>query len=142
MTVGGCMPPCRPDHAMFGQWTLQTMRDLDIRSTDEDTPVNLVVGQAVRIHLPASPATGHAWELEGSVPPLLDMEADPGLAPFPSGAPRAGGDTQTWRLRAVGPGRIVLDFVSRRDWAATMAPTRRARFVIDIIAPAPASDGA
>ena len=77
--------------------------DLDVRIAN--APVDLAIGDVLRIRLPASPATGHAWTLDANVPAFLCVESDPGnRAMSPSGA------ADTWTFRAHDTGRGMLQF--------------------------------
>lgn len=129
----GCAATAAGQPAARDVAPFDTLADLDRHAGDAESRIRLSVGQTLQVHLPASPATGHAWELEGAVPALLDMETDPGPTPqAPGGQARADG-VQTWRLRAVRPGRILLRFVYRHRLDAGTGPAHRASFVIDVV---------
>jgi predicted secreted protein len=77
--------------------------DLDVRTAN--APVDLSIGDVLRIRLPASPATGHAWTLDANVPAFLCLESDPGNRAVNAAAP-----LDTWTFRAHGAGRGTVQF--------------------------------
>lgn len=104
---------------------------LDIAASGAEAPIRLEVGQALRIQLPSSAASGYDWALQGGLPPLLRMETDPGGEPL--SALRAGATAaQTWSFRAEHPGHATLSFAYRRPWEAGSVPARIAAFDITV----------
>ena len=109
----------------------QHARDLvlDVDATNASAPIRIAVGQALRIRLPASPASGDDWTLDGDLPDFLRVEIVPGLEPVPATALRV---AQTWRLRAHQRGRGQVHFMRRHPWDADAASTHRE--TLDIVA--------
>src|SRR6478672_7833161 len=87
-------------------------------------PLCLEVGQRLRIHLPASPATGYDWVLEQGPLPLLSLEIVPGVEP--SRFRNRPGLVCSWVFRADHVGHAPLRFAYRRSWDAE--PARFAEF--------------
>lgn len=90
----------------------------------------LAPGQTLRVHLPASPATGFSWTLEDPLSSVLRLNGDPGFAPTTANKPGASA-MQTWHFRAESPGRTALRFAYRRPWETTAAPAKT--MVYDLI---------
>lgn len=103
------------------------MSALDVGLADASGPVCVYVGQALRVHLPASPAIGYEWALEDGGPPLLRLETDPGGEP--ASLLRTGtASVQSWEFRAERSGHAALRFVYRRPWEARSMQARTAHF--------------
>ncbi|WP_343223427.1 protease inhibitor I42 family protein [Lysobacter sp. KIS68-7] len=103
---------------------------VEIDATNVGAPtIRIAVGQALRIRLPASPASGQDWVLDGDLPPFLRVETDPGLDPAQGPAPRI---VQTWSFRACQRGRGRVRFLRRPPWDAGAASARRE--TLDIVA--------
>src|SRR5688572_6097389 len=88
----------------------QAAPTLDIGMANAGDPIRLEVGQVLRIHLPASPATGYGWELQQGPPSFLSIEADPGGDPLTFAPPRASEGIMSWRFRARAAGTDLLQF--------------------------------
>jgi predicted secreted protein len=95
---------------------------LDVDVTKAGAPIRIVVGQTLRIRLPASPASGDDWTLDGDLPAFLRVETAPGLEPVQSSAPRI---VQAWSFRARQRGHGQVRFLRRHPWDADAATTRR-----------------
>jgi predicted secreted protein len=100
--------------------------ELDIGPTDAAAPICIQTGQILRIHLPASPATGYRWVLEREVGSMLRMESDPGVEPV------TGGRIHTWGFRAEQPGRAVLRFAYQQPLGVESASARVVQFEITV----------
>jgi len=100
--------------------------ELDIGAADAAAPICLETGQILRIHLPASPATGYRWVLEREVSSMLRMESDPGVEPV------TGGRIHTWGFRAEQPGRAVLRFAYQQPLGVEPGPARVVEFEITV----------
>jgi len=99
---------------------------VEIDATQAGAPqIRIAVGQAVRIRLPASPASGQDWVLDGDLPAFLRVETDPGLEPTQGIAP-------TWSFRACQRGHGRVRFLRRQPWDAAAASTRHE--TLDIVA--------
>lgn len=105
---------------------------LDIGPTKTATPIVLQVGQALRVHLPASPASGLGWELQHEPPPLLSIEADPGGDPLKLTRPGANSRFMSWRFRAQRTGRTLLEFRYGQIWDTDAKTGRTETFEIEI----------
>ena len=93
-------------------------RIVDIDARNAHAPIRINVGDVLRVVLPASPATGHAWSLDESVPSFLCVESDPGnRAMSPSGA----ADTWTFRAHDTGRGTLQFSFARHGVPGATQA---------------------
>jgi predicted secreted protein len=101
---------------------------LEVGLTDASEPVCVYVGQALRVHLPASPATGYEWVLEDGAPQLLRLETDPGGEPASRLLRTGTASLQSWEFRAERSGHAALRFVDRRPWEALSKPARTAQF--------------
>jgi len=99
---------------------------VDIDATKASAPIRLVVGQALRIRLPASPASGFDWTIDGDLPAFLRVETAPGQEPARAPAP------QTWSFRACQRGRGQVRFLRRQPWDAGAASARQE--TLDIVA--------
>ena len=99
--------------------------DLDVRIAN--APVDLAIGDVLRIRLPASPATGHAWTLDANVPAFLCVESDPG-----NRAVNADSALDTWTFRAHGAGRGTLQFSFGRHGVPGPEGPRTALFDIRV----------
>jgi predicted secreted protein len=91
-------------------------------------PLDLKVGQLLRIHLPASPATGYDWVLEQGPLPLLSLEVVPGLGP--TRLLDRTGVVHSWVFRAERAGHARLRFAYRRSWDAK--PARFSEFDVTV----------
>ena len=111
--------------------TLQTPPTLDIGPANAAGPIRLQVGQALRVHLPASPASGYRWELQEPTA-LLSIEADPGGDPLTF--TRLGSDSRfmSWRFRAKDTGITLLKFRYGRPWETGADSGRTETFHIDV----------
>lgn len=107
---------------------------LDVGPDATANPIRLSIGQRLRIHLPASPATGYGWQLLEGPPPFLLMETDPGLGAMATIRPRGRmPSADTWTFRAQGQGRASLRYAYRRQWEnSSMPPVRMAVFDIAV----------
>lgn len=76
---------------------------------------HLRVGEVLRVHLRASPASGDRWTFAGPLPTVLRMESDPGVIPFDDDWQ---GVVQTWTFRAERRGHARLRFVRHRPFAS------------------------
>ena len=104
------------------------MSALDVRLTDASEPVCVYVGQALRVHLPASPAIGYEWVLEDGAPPLLRLDTDPGGGPASRLLRTGTASVQSWEFRAEQSGHAALRFVYLQPWEARSMETRTAHF--------------
>jgi predicted secreted protein len=112
---------------------LRTAIEVGADGTTPAAPIRLAVGQELRIHLRASPASGYAWSLEGAPPTFLRMETDPGFEAMWSATSRVGAGTMnTWSFRIHGRGRGLLRFTYRRPWDLSSAPARVATFDVAV----------
>ena len=110
------------------------MLALNVRLTDASAPICVYVGQALRVHLPASRAIGNEWVLEDGAPSVLRLETDPGGEP----ARRlltAG--VQSWEFRAEHSGHATLRFVNQRPWDAHFVQMRTAHFDVIVFLDSP-----
>ncbi|MBF6024059.1 protease inhibitor I42 family protein [Lysobacter niastensis] len=114
--------------------TVETAAVVDVGPEAVANPIRLDIGQRLRVHLPASPASGYSWQLEASPPPFLLMETDPGLGAAASLRTRnAMASVDTWTFRAQKQGRASLRYAYRRQWDNTsMPPVRAAVFDIEV----------
>lgn len=93
-------------------------RIVDIDARNAHAPIRINVGDVLRVVLPASPATGHAWSLDDNVPGFLCVESDPGnRVAGPSGA----ADTWTFRAHDTGRGTLQFSFTRHGVPGATQA---------------------
>jgi len=104
---------------------IQTVIDID--SSRAGSHVYVRAGEALRIRLLASSATGYGWVLDSEVPPFLWMESDPGI-----GALRRANIVNAWTFRANGHGRGVLRFALLRTWNPAAMALRTATFYIHV----------
>jgi len=102
---------------------------VDVGPTKAGVLQRLHVGQALRVHLRASPASGDQWTFVDPLPPELLMESDPGLLPFDDVQQ---GAMQTWTFRAEHPGHARLSFVRRRPFAPPSEADMRHEFFVSI----------
>ncbi|HEY9256242.1 MAG TPA: protease inhibitor I42 family protein [Stenotrophomonas sp.] len=115
LMLAGCGPmaatpsPAMQSPATPGRAPMAEPSVVDIGSGDAATPVALVPGQLLRVHLRESPATGYRWSLQSEVPQSLRLEADPGIEPV-------AGEMRTWSFRALRPDMTRLRFAYRRAW--------------------------
>lgn len=104
-----------------------------LEASDTGAAVRLVVGQALRVELDTSPASGYTWELEGDLPMGLQMETDPGARPPATVIPDPeAGTRQVWNFRALHPGQARLRFMYRRAWESTDQSARSAVFDVGV----------
>ena len=120
-----------PDSGRARRETLRAPPTLDIGLANAADPIRLQVGQAVRVHLPASPASGYGWELQEPAA-LLSIEADPGGDPLTF--TRSGSDSRvmSWRFRAHDRGSTLLKFRYGRPWETRADSRRTETFHIDV----------
>ena len=78
---------------------------------DDGRTVQLAPGQVVMVSLKSNPTTGYRWVLADSALGVLAREGEPAYYADSTGGVGAGG-FETWRFRAIHPGRgaIVLDY--------------------------------
>jgi len=114
--------------ATYAHRGVDELAALDVVLADASKPICVYVGQALRIHLPASPALGYEWVLEAGAPSMLRLENDPGGAS--ASRLRTGASEQRWEFRAERSGHAALRFVLRRPWEARDMQTRSAYFVV------------
>ena len=107
---------------------------LDVGAEATSNPIRLATGQRLRVHLPASPATGYGWQLVETPPAFLLMETDPGLGAIDSLRPRSGtASDNTWTFRAQKRGRAYLRYDYRTQLeSASAPPVRVAVFDIEV----------
>lgn len=105
---------------------------LDVGPADASPPIRMQVGQALRIHLPASSANGYDWELQQDPAPFLSIEADPGGDPLTLTRPGSDSRFMSWRFRANGAGRTLLKFRYGRPWETGADAGRTETFHIDV----------
>jgi predicted secreted protein len=105
---------------------------LDIGMANAVDPIRLHVGQVLRIHLPASPATGYGWELQQGPPAFLSIEADPGGDPLTLAPPRSNSGVMSWSFRARGAGTASLRFRYTRPWETVASEARLEIFRIEV----------
>lgn len=110
----------------------QAAPTLDIGMANEVDPIRLQVGQVLRIHLPASPATGYGWELQQGPPTFLSIEADPGGDPLTFAPPRSSSGIMSWRFRARGTGTALLKFRYTRPWETGASEARFETFRVEV----------
>ena len=91
-------------------------------------PLCLEVGQALRVGLPGSPATGYGWVLEQGALPQLSLEIVPGVEP--TRLRTRAGVMHSWVFRAERPGHARLRFAYRRSWDTE--PARFAEFNVTV----------
>lgn len=71
----------------------------------------LTVGEAIEVHLPERPSTGHRWQLEGQ-PKLVDVSHS-----YEHEQPGVGTQgTRKWSFKAKAPGRETITLVRKRPW--------------------------
>jgi inhibitor of cysteine peptidase len=113
-------------------------------------PASFVVapGEELDIRLAANPSTGFQWRigdpLDEAVVVLVGSDfqrtdavapTDGEGAPAPgseSAAPLGQGGFETWRFRAVAPGRTTIELVYVRPWEENAAPARFAIYSVDV----------
>ena len=105
---------------------------LDVGPADASAPIRMQVGQALRIHLPASSAGGYGWELEQDPARFMSIEADPGGDPLTLTRPGSDSRFMSWRFRAKGTGRTLLKFRYGRPWETGADAGRTETFHIDV----------
>jgi predicted secreted protein len=113
---------------------VQPTRDadaVDVGAGDARTPIRLQAGQALRVHLPGSLATGYRWDLDTLAPSPLRIESDPGSDSAPAVDPRAG-SVRSWSFRAQQAGSARLRFDYHRSWEATGMPEQSVEFDVII----------
>jgi len=88
----------------------------DVGTANSDVLQHLRVGDVLRVHLRASPASGDRWTFASPLPSVLCMESDPGAVPFDDARQ---GAMQTWTFRAERRGHARLRFVRRRPFASS-----------------------
>ena len=104
---------------------------VDVAATDARAPVQLGVGQSLRVHLSDSPATGYRWDLKSAATSALRIESDPGAEPVGPGSVTAG-TLRTWTFRAQQPGAAQLRFDYHRSWETSASPQQSVLFDISI----------
>nr|WP_255656832.1 protease inhibitor I42 family protein [Lysobacter lactosilyticus] len=127
---GATQPDVRPQatacHQAMGS-PLGPRRIVDIDARNAHAPIRINVGDVLRVVLPASPATGHAWSLDERVPAFLCVESDPGnRAMSPSGA------ADTWTFRAHDTGRGLLQFSFSRHGLTDATDARATTFDVRV----------
>lgn len=105
---------------------------LDVGPDDTSAPIRMQVGQALRIHLPASSASGYGWELQQDPAPFLSIEADPGGDPLTLTRPGSDSRFMSWRFCAKGTGRASMKFRYGRPWETGADAGRTETFHIDV----------
>ena len=105
---------------------------LDAGLANAIAPIRLQVGQALRVHLPASPASGYGWELQQEPAAFLIIEADPGGDPLTLTRPGSDSRFMSWRFRAKDTGSTLLKFRYGRPWETGAHSGRTETFRIDV----------
>lgn len=93
---------------------------IEVTAVDSSSEQRLTVGQELRVVLDANPTTGYQWAIDGELPTVLERVGEPDYEAT-SDALGAGG-TETWTLRAVGPGAGLLRLKYWRSFEPTATP--------------------
>lgn len=102
---------------------------------DKDAGKDLLLGRGdhLRVTLPANPSTGYSWSVSDSPPGLLKQMGEPR---FESATSRHGmvgaGGLQCWEFRAVGVGKMTLNFTYSRAWEHGSQPAREITWPVTI----------
>ncbi len=132
LSLAACQPSQEHSPDTSRAQVKQTAPMLDIGMANAVDPIRLQVGQVLRIHLPASPATGYGWELQQGPPTFLSIEADPGGDPLTFAPPRSNSGIMSWRFRARGTGSALLKFRYTRPWETGASDARLETFRIEV----------
>lgn len=101
---------------------------IELGDTDDDSAVDLTVGQSVEITLETNPTTGYEWAVDGDVPTTLVQDGPPAYVSETS-ALGAGG-TEKWVFSGRAPGTETLRLKYWRSFEPTVTPIRT--FEIDV----------
>ena len=97
----------------------------------EPKPIKLEVGQAFEISLETGQTAGFEWQLAKPLEPktlkLLGVDY-----PQPGGGDRSGKGTEIWRFKAMGPGKVDIQFKYVRPLLSRVKPARTTNFVFMI----------
>jgi len=97
-------------------------RELRLGAQDDGRQVELNVGQTLTISLEANPTTGYTWAVQPLEEEILEQVGKPSYKPS---AKRVGaGGTQTFRFRAVAPGKVELRLIYCQPWAKGQKPAK------------------
>lgn len=132
LLLAACQPSPEPAPDTPRTQAQQAAPTIDIGMGNAGDPIRLKVGQVLRIHLPASPATGYGWELQQGPPAFLSIEADPGGDPLTFAPPRASEGIMSWRFRARAAGTDLLRFRYTRPWETAASDARIETFRVEI----------
>ena len=81
-----------------------------------DEPVNLNVGQILRLHLEGNPTTGYDWIPREPVPPSIGLEKKPSKPNSESDGMVGRGGTQVFEIKALSPDSLELHLYYQRPW--------------------------
>jgi predicted secreted protein len=107
-----------------------------IEADDAARPIELRPGQLLEIRLPSYPGVSQTLRLGSDVAPVLRQEGRP---TFHDDTIRGGvsgtGNYETWRFRAMEPGRTQVRMDYRTQWETTGPPSRSVTFDVTVRAP-------
>jgi len=86
---------------------------IELNEAAAGRPVNVTVGERIKVVLPENRTTGYRWQVGGDCSRILSEEEDQATAG--SGQPGAGG-TRVWVFAAKAEGQCELRFESARAW--------------------------
>jgi predicted secreted protein len=86
---------------------------IELNEAAAGRPVNVTVGERIKIMLPENRTTGYRWQVGGDCSRILSEEENQATAG--SGQPGAGG-TRVWVFAAKAEGQCELRFESARAW--------------------------
>lgn len=104
----------------------------EIDTQQQNSTVDLTVGQELVVRLDANPTTGYRWVLVNGATGVLTQVAELNYAPRSLSAPLVGsGGVTTARFRAATPGKQTLELAYRRPWERD-APAAKT-FRVDVV---------
>ena len=92
-----------------------------LTAADDSKEINLRQGQVITVVLDANRAKGFKWVIASPAGNVIQPQGDAAYAV------KAGHGAETWRFRAVKPGRQTVRLEYRREWTQNM-PERTFRF--------------
>jgi len=93
---------------------------MEIGAQDAGKPIQLAVGDTLKVRLKGNPSTGYAWEVAGIDKEILVPVGEPEF--IPDRKTRGSGGTVTLRFKAVSHGETWLKLVHRRPFEKEMQP--------------------
>lgn len=96
---------------------------VEVRDAEDGGQVELKVGEVLTVTLESNPTTGYSWEIVQTDEAVLSQqgEVEYQQSPQSQGLVGAGG-TETFRFKAVGPGKITLKLIYHRSWEKGVEP--------------------